>query len=82
MIFFKNKNIYTKGYEKKHWLQYILETNKVYNLEDIECPNFETLYINYSSDIQTCIYYHNNIWAYKNAFCLYKWCKEERALFL
>lgn len=80
--FCKNKRIHTKGYEKVNWLKNILDTDNVYNLETINCPNLDFLYKNYatSSDIQTCIY-HNNICAYKNVTCLKKWCTENNVLF-
>lgn len=75
--FFKNKRIYAKGLEKVAWLKEILEIDDVYNLEDLSCPNLDTLHKKYSlsRDIQSCIY-HNKICAYKNVFCLKKWCKE------
>lgn len=75
--FFLNKRVYTKGFEKMMWLKEILETNNVYNLEDFDCPRLETLHEKYSmsTEIQSCIY-HNKICAYKNVFCLKKWCVE------
>lgn len=80
--FFKNKYIYTKGYEKVKWLKEILDSENVHNLEDFNCPNLETLYKRYATalDIQTCIY-HSNICAYKNVTCMKKWCIENDVLF-
>lgn len=76
--FLKNKYIYTKGFEKMMWLKEILETNHVYNLEDFDCPSLETLHEKYSmsTEILSCIY-HDKICAYKNVFCLKKWCIED-----
>lgn len=75
--FFKNKYIYPKGSEKVMWLREILETNNVYNIEDLQCPSLETLHEKYSTsaDIRSCIY-HTKICAYKNVLCLKKWCVE------
>lgn len=79
--FLKDKCIYTKGYEKVLWLKDILDNDNVYNLEDKNCPNFDTLYKRYStsSDIQNCIN-HSKMCALKNVCCLNKWCKETNAL--
>lgn len=73
--FCKNKRIYTKGCEKVLWLKEITESDDVYNLEDRNCPNLETLSDKYSmsSDIQNCIY-HTNVCSFKNVSCLNKWC--------
>lgn len=73
--FCTNKRIYTKGHEKVLWLKNILENDNVYNLEDLGCPNLETLGKTYlvSSDIRSCIY-HYNICAFKNVCFLNKWC--------
>lgn len=79
--FFKNKRVYTKGYEKVLWLKDILQNSNVYNLEDNNCPSFENLFKIYerSSELKSCIY-HENVCAYKNVFCLYKWCIENNVL--
>lgn len=79
--FCKNKRIYAKGREKVLWLKEILESNNVFNLEELNCPNLETLYDKYSdcSDIKSCIY-HRKMCALKNVACLNKWCKENKYL--
>lgn len=81
MDFFRNKHVYTKGVEKVKWLKKLLDNNNVYNLEDLNCPKFETLYNLYPENIQTCIY-HKKICALKNVLCLYKWCKEQKFDFM
>lgn len=75
--FCKNKRVYAKGFEKVRWLKKIIESDNVHNLENVNCPNLETLSDKYSmsSDIQNCIY-HTNICAFKNVSYLNKWCIE------
>lgn len=79
--FLKNKRVFTKGFEKTMWLKEIVESDRVFNLEDYNCPNFETLYQKYSINpyIQSCIY-HSNICALKNVSLLSFWCVENKIL--
>lgn len=39
----KDKNIFTKGNEKVLWLREILESNRIFNLEDKGCPSVLSL---------------------------------------
>lgn len=72
-----DKTIYCKGTEKVTWIRNMLcyNNNEVINLENMNCPNFLTLYEQYrlSKDVYSCIY-HPTICALKNVMCLKNWC--------
>lgn len=78
----KNKCIFTKGIEKVLWIKDICEHNKVYNLEDYDCPSITNLNEKYksSNDVYNCIY-HSSYCALKNVICIKKWCKERNLPF-
>lgn len=72
--------ILTKGYEKMLWIKEMFKNDNLFNLEDIHCPSFLTLYEKYtSSNIVSCIH-HDKICALKNVFFLDKWCRENNVL--
>lgn len=68
--------IYVKGEEKLKWISEILNTNIVIeNIENINCPNFKSLYKTYHSIINKtkCIHSHNC--SLKNVICLRNFLK-------
>lgn len=71
----EKKNIYAKGQEKVKWIQKEVPDSKVFNLEDIQCPNLLSLNSDFcnASEILSCPY-HSTICALKNVMCLRKWC--------
>lgn len=79
--FFIDKVIYCKGVEKVKWIQDIVMSDNVINLETINCPKLLSLYEEYRfcSDIYNCIY-HSNICALRNVLCLRKWCTNNKIL--
>lgn len=81
-LILKDKIIYVKGSEKVTWLQKILKTGYVYNIEDNNCPSLLSLYEKYclSKDVFTC-FYHPTICALKNVLCIRQWCFDNK-LFL
>lgn len=74
----ENKNIYTKGQEKVKWIEKEVSNCKVFNLEDIQCPNISKLYSDYCncSEILSCPY-HSTYCALKNVTCLRKWYNDK-----
>lgn len=77
--YLQDKHIYVKGCEKVSWLRNIVTHDKVYNLEDKNCPSFQKLFDDYGmcNNIFSCVY-HSNVCALKNVTCLKLWIENKR----
>lgn len=70
----RNYSIYVKGEEKRKWLENMLESNVIVrNLEELNCPNLETLSKLYKNTLR-CYYhaYHKGSCALQNTLLLNK----------
>lgn len=77
----RNKSIYVKGYEKVLWVQKNCGHNNVFNIEELGCPSFPSLYTMYdqSPDVFSCMH-HSKSCALKNVTSLHKWYIENKKI--